>query len=268
MDILIVDDNEINRKLLRVVLQAEDYDTVEAADGREALQVLEREKVDVIVSDILMPNMDGYRLCYEVRKSERFKAIPFIVFTSTYNSSKDEKLALSFGADKFIRRPASASEILKAIREVVIRTEEPLPPFLQPSEEAAVMKAYSERLVIKLEEKNVEIQRAYTKLLEANRDLRTRTRQLEASEEKFRSIFENILDVFFRTDRRGRIQLVSPSIQRYGYLPTELIGTNIRSLVADPADRDRVIGLLTVPQLSPPREITLDAKRVSPSLYW
>ena len=78
MNLLIVDDIEANRKLLRVTLGAEGHQTLEAADGLEALQILARESMDAVISDILMPNMDGFRLCVEIRKSERLHALPFI----------------------------------------------------------------------------------------------------------------------------------------------------------------------------------------------
>ena len=100
MNILIVDDIVTNRKLLRVTLEAEGHATIEAADGVEALQILARENVDAVISDILMPNMDGFRLCHEIRKSERFHALPFIIYTSTYTSPGDVKLAQTVGADK------------------------------------------------------------------------------------------------------------------------------------------------------------------------
>jgi CheY-like chemotaxis protein len=78
MNLLIVDDIATNRKLLRVTLEAEGYNTLEAADGVEALQILARETVDAVISDFLMPNMDGFRLCHEIRKSERLHALLFI----------------------------------------------------------------------------------------------------------------------------------------------------------------------------------------------
>ncbi|MDB6037826.1 MAG: hypothetical protein JWM99_1667, partial [Verrucomicrobiales bacterium] len=82
MNVLIVDDLPTNLKLLRAVLEAEGLTVFAAADGIEALQVLELEKVDAIISDILMPRMDGYRLCFEVRKNERLKRLPFIFYTA------------------------------------------------------------------------------------------------------------------------------------------------------------------------------------------
>src|SRR4051794_26924601 len=115
MNVLIVDDNETNRKLLRVTLQSEGHDTVEACDGIDGLKILKSEPVDAIVSNILMPRMDGYRFCHEVRTVEEFKDIPFIIYTSTFTTTPDEKLAFEFGADRFIRKPAPLREILEAL---------------------------------------------------------------------------------------------------------------------------------------------------------
>ncbi|MCI0528591.1 MAG: response regulator, partial [Nitrospira sp.] len=177
MNILIVDDIEINRKLLRVTLQVEGHHTLEAADGVEALQVLERERIDAIISDILMPNMDGYRLCYEVRKNERLKATPFIVYSSTYTSPSDEKLALELAADKFIRKPASTKVILDALEEVIAKRELSPSRSVELPEELEVLKLYSERLVRKLEEKNAELERQTEELRESQEQLQIRAYQ-------------------------------------------------------------------------------------------
>src|SRR3954465_5407977 len=111
MNILIVDDVAANLKLLRFVLQSDGYAVHEARDGIEALELLKRESIDVIISDILMPRMDGYRLCDEVRRTEQLKNIPFIFYTATYTSSGDERLCLDLGATKYMRKPAPAEEL-------------------------------------------------------------------------------------------------------------------------------------------------------------
>jgi CheY-like chemotaxis protein len=80
--VLIVDDNPLNRELLTRTLRAEHYATMEAEDGVEALSVLEREAVDVVVCDVLMPNMDGYSLCREVRRRPELKDLFFILYTA------------------------------------------------------------------------------------------------------------------------------------------------------------------------------------------
>ena len=98
MNILIADDIALNRKLLRAMHEAEGHTTLEAADGIEALQILAHDKMDAVVSDILMPRMDGYRLCHEIRTNERLRDLPIVIYTSTYTSVSDEKLALDLGA--------------------------------------------------------------------------------------------------------------------------------------------------------------------------
>lgn len=161
--ILVVDDNATSRKLLQVTLEAEGYAVVEAVDGLEALTVLEREKVDAIISDILMPRMDGFRLCREVRNSEKHNALPFIIYSCTYTSAGDEKLALDLGVDKYVRKPAPSGAILNVLKEVGVEMRPRAARPARMPDVAEVMKEYSEVLVQKLEEKNEELRRVVEK---------------------------------------------------------------------------------------------------------
>jgi CheY-like chemotaxis protein len=165
--VLITDDQPVNRKLLRVVLEAENHLVLEADNGISALQLLERERVDAVISDILMPEMDGYRLCYEIRKSPRLRTLAFIVYTASYTSPSDEKLALQFGVDKFLRKPASGDEIIKCLQDVIGSGKDRASREVQLPE-AEAMREYSQVLVRKLEETVVD-------LSEANKNLAERT---------------------------------------------------------------------------------------------
>jgi signal transduction histidine kinase len=183
-NILIVDDHDTNRKLLRAVFEAEQYDVFEAADGVEALALLEREPIGAIISDILMPRMDGYRLCYEVRTSKRFCWLPFIIYTDTYTSPTDEKTGLDLGADRFLRKPLAANEILAIVRALL---EQPCrEPFgdIPPPQGLELMKEYSEALVRKLEQKNSKLQLANEQLAQTNRVLSIRARELDQAKEE------------------------------------------------------------------------------------
>ena len=73
MKVLIADDEPANLELLRVLLEHAGHSVVSACDGAEALQALEAEKIDAVISDILMPRLDGYRFCLEVRKNKKFE---------------------------------------------------------------------------------------------------------------------------------------------------------------------------------------------------
>ena len=111
MKVLIADDQDSSRKLLRLILAAEGHDVIEASDGQEALEKLESLPVDAVISDILMPRMDGYRFCYEARRKPGLQTIPIIIYSSTYTSATDESTALSVGADRFLRKPSPAAVI-------------------------------------------------------------------------------------------------------------------------------------------------------------
>ena len=187
MNLLIVDDIATNRKLLRVTLEAEGYNILEAADGVEALQILAREAMDAVISDILMPNMDGFRLCHEIRKSERLHALPFIIYTSTYTSPDDMKLAQTVGADKYLMKPAPTETVLDALREAMKKKVGPPVPPAPAVEETYVLQQYSQALVHKLEEKNAELkdaldklQRAHERIVELNSDLERRVQERTA----------------------------------------------------------------------------------------
>jgi CheY-like chemotaxis protein len=156
MRILIAEDNAVNLKLLRVMLNAEGLETLEASDGVQALALLREHRVDAIISDILMPNMDGYRLCHEVRRSPEWHHLPFIFYTSTYDSGEDEKVALNMGADRFLRKPQPVRVIIQALQEIVSAGPRAFEP-IGPAHEAELMKEYSERLVYKLEEQIAEL---------------------------------------------------------------------------------------------------------------
>src|SRR5450759_1919388 len=162
MNILIVDDDPTSLKLLRAQLESKGHAVFGAHDGADALALLERQRVDGVISDILMPRMDGYRLCREIRKHARLRDLPIIIYSATYTSPDDEKLALDMGADKYLKKPASVETIIAALHEVIAQPHAaPQPKALQ---EVEVLKKYNERLVSKLKEKNTELQ-AQTEVL-------------------------------------------------------------------------------------------------------
>ena len=180
MKILIVDDIPGNLRLLRAVLETDNFEVFDASDGLAAIAILEREPVDAIISDILMPRMDGYRLCQELRKNEKWRALPFIFYTATYTATSDEKLCFDLGADKYLRKPAPAKVLLAALSEAMEAARNRPSNRLGLPSETDVMKEYSERLVCKLEQKNQELEKAKAELEEANRELESRVQQRTA----------------------------------------------------------------------------------------
>ena len=170
MKILIVDDVPTNLRLLGAILESEGHEVIPAADGLQALARLEAEGADAIISDILMPNMDGYRLCSEVRQSDRFHEIPFIAYTATFVSPADEQAALDLGADIYLRKPAHADEILASLRRVIDqRSDSKIPQ--NPSE------GFRERVSSKLKKLHLELSQK-TKITKLNDKLKRSNEKL------------------------------------------------------------------------------------------
>ena len=157
MNVLIADDNNTSSKILRAMLETEGHAVIVAADGREALELLERHPVDVIISDLLMPNLDGYQLCREIRQDTRWRDLPFICYTAIYGSPSDEKLAFDLGANAYLRKPASGATILSALRASVDGDRAGPIPRQASQEELEAVQWYSQPLVAKLENKYFEL---------------------------------------------------------------------------------------------------------------
>lgn len=154
MNILIVDDIHDNLDMLEIVLRSVDYQVTRAINGKDALEKLHLAPYDLIISDILMPVMDGFQLCKACKQDKNLQSIPFVFYTATYVDKKDEDLALSIGASRFLLKPQEPEAILQMVRSVMEDDE----PAILPSDdkdvpEAEVYKLYSERLVNKLEKK-------------------------------------------------------------------------------------------------------------------
>ena len=114
--VLVVDDREDNRYLLQALLAGHGFEVSEARHGKEALESAERQPPDLVITDLLMPEMDGYALLREWRSRARLRPIPVIVYTATYTEPKDEELALRLGADAFLVKPMEHGEFLERIR--------------------------------------------------------------------------------------------------------------------------------------------------------
>jgi CheY-like chemotaxis protein len=160
MNILIVDDKMENLYMLEMILKSGGHTSVSAQNGAEALKKLKTERVDLIISDILMPEMDGYHFCLEVRRDHSLRALPFIFLTASYTEKKDEELALKMGADRFMVRPIEPAELLNAVDEVFseVKGRGASQEVAAPAEDKDTYLLYNSRLVNKLEQKNQELE--------------------------------------------------------------------------------------------------------------
>src|SRR5512135_565440 len=119
MKTLIVDDIEKERKQLHHCLKKRGCTVIEAADGKEGLERAKSESPDLIISDGLMPRMDGFQFLRAVRKDPALKTVPFIFYSAAYVGSAEEELALSLGADAFIAKPKRPAQFWKELISVL-----------------------------------------------------------------------------------------------------------------------------------------------------
>ena len=199
MKILIVEDNEDSRMILKKNLETVGHTVKEAFNGAEALKAAKESPPDMIVSDILMPVMDGFRLCREIKQDKQLCKTPFVFYTATYIGPKDEKLAMSIGASRYIIKPADTAEFLRTIKGVFQEyEEEKLPVPEKPvKEETELFRMYEESIARKLDKKVEELERVKTNLVIAYNELKE-------SEEKFRIIFDNAIDGILLADMKTR----------------------------------------------------------------
>jgi putative nucleotidyltransferase with HDIG domain len=189
--ILAVDDKEDALYLLQAMLDGQGHEVITATNGKEALEMAHSNPPDIIISDILMPVMDGFRLCQETRKDQMLKNVLFVFYTATYTEKSDENFARQIGADAFIRKPTEPDSFLAQIETIVDkarpqdqRTE------AQPSQEVEILRTYSERLVAKLEKRNIDLQQELAARRRVEEELRRYAERLES----LHHIHEAILD--------------------------------------------------------------------------
>lgn len=114
--ILIVDDTPHIHRLLTLMLQRINHTTISADNGREALEQLENTPVDLMITDLNMPEMSGFTLMEKVRSSEKFKNLPIIMLSAT-GQEQAEQVAEQKGANRFMSQPVSTWELNRVVSE-------------------------------------------------------------------------------------------------------------------------------------------------------
>ena len=215
MKILIVDDDRSNLRMMATLLTTNGYVVAQADNGETALRILQEEKFDLIISDILMPVMDGYCLCRECKKDEKLRNIPLIFCSGTYTSEKDEKLAFKFGAEAFISKPFQSQDLLDTVNRVMgnIGNRRINPSDIQNDEEKGVYQLYSERLIKKLEEKMQDLDKQKMALeMEVAERIKAEKRLIE-----YRDFAETLFNaapgIVLILDTEGRILRFNPYME-------------------------------------------------------
>ncbi|MCY3413366.1 MAG: response regulator [Candidatus Heimdallarchaeota archaeon] len=156
MKVLIADDNSNNLYLLEMILKSQGHEVVSAENGSIAYDLLNSQSFDMIISDILMPVMDGFMLCARVKRDPKFKGLIFIFYTATYTTKEDERFCYLIGADRYIRKPTDPDLLIKEINETIKAFNEGKKSlnFAKLNDnESSLLHLYNERILFKLDQK-------------------------------------------------------------------------------------------------------------------
>lgn len=216
--ILIVDDNPDNLYLLESLLAGYGFEVISAENGAQALNKARLAPPELIISDILMPVMDGYALFRAWKLDEKLRQIPFVFYTATYTHPEDEAFALSLGAKRFVLKPQDPELLIKIIKEVLEENHALKPEAAQPlGEEMEFFRQHNDFLFRKLEKKMS--------------DLLMVTEELKTLEERYRLTFEHVTDVIYIINENLKILSISPSLEKLlGYKPEEFVGRHVSTL--------------------------------------
>ena len=212
MKILLVDDEENARLLAHTVLTSQGFTVMTSSNGVEAMETIRNNRPDLVITDILMPVMDGFALCRAIKEDSELCSIPIIFYTATYVDSSDEKFAMTLGASRFIVKPVEISQFIKIVRETLdnhLEDDQPVPNLLDKT--APLDRLHAESLSRKLDKKAL--------------DLQLEREALHNSEEQKRLILKTVPDLIWLKDIDGRYLSCNPMFERFvGATEAEIIG--------------------------------------------
>ncbi len=225
---LVVDDREENRHLLRSMLAEAGYSVATAGNGGEALAEARRNPPAVVISDVLMPQMDGFALCREWQRDPALRDIPFVFCTATDTSPDDEALAARLGAARFLVQPVEAHVLARTLDEVLeerARGRLQLPKPL-PDEETSYYRLYNEVLIQRLEAKVLQLRREVA-------ERRSAEIALEESRHRLRAILESEPECVKLITIDGTLLEMNPAglAMIEADSPADVLGANMCELV-------------------------------------
>jgi CheY-like chemotaxis protein len=172
---MVVEDINDVRMLIEVQLRMKGYTVMGAKDGQDALDAIAKTRPAVVVTDILMPRMDGFALAHKLRSDPQTAAIPIIFLSATYVSAEDERFALNLGAMRFLPKPVETDQLLLAVSDALTGQ----PTTAQPAmSEREFYVGYRQRLDNKLRQKAQQIARSEQQLTAAPETQRDTYRHL------------------------------------------------------------------------------------------
>ncbi|MBL9138539.1 MAG: response regulator [Verrucomicrobiales bacterium] len=227
--VLIVDDNQANLYQLESLFRARQWTVQSAPNGTRALALARSTRPNLIISEILMPVMDGFTLCREWQKDPVLREVPFVFCTATYTDPKDMDYGLALGAADYLLRPDDPRRLLERFDEIlgVWQQGRPMPPPQVVAEEDHVLQEYNQALVRKLERRRAELESTYRRLAD---DVEER-RRVEGRLKEESRLLDFVQDAVLVLSFDGVVSFWNRrSAQLFGWSATEAIGARFAEL--------------------------------------
>lgn len=253
--ILIAEDSPTQTAAIRFLLEEKGYRTIAAKNGKEALAAARKSAPYLIISDVMMPIMDGYQFCEQVKQDPKLQSVPFIMLT-TLTDATDVIKGLEVGTDYYVTKPYNPEFLVEKIR-TVLNTR---PPTGGDKVEVVIdgcrkaIRCPKQRLfnlLLSTYENSVlqnrDLIRAQEERDQTNRELTQKVQELSLSEGRFSSLVQTIPDMVYRLDREGNFTFINQAVFRLGYSPEEVIGTHFSTIIYPP-EVDRVSRTKVLPR--------------------
>jgi CheY-like chemotaxis protein len=160
MRVLVVEDSPTQVLRIRQALESQGLQVESAANGKQALEAARQERPDVILSDVLMPGMDGFQLCLELRQDPQLRAIPVVLQTASFQSDRDRTFAYELGADAYIAKDLVPPVLAGTLVEAVERRGSSPAVVAAPPDERSFRERYGDLLATRLVEEAAALERA------------------------------------------------------------------------------------------------------------
>ncbi len=271
VEILVVEDSALQAEILRRKLVDEGYQVTVVGDGAKALVMIRKKKPALIISDVVMPIMDGYKMCHEIKYDEDLKDIPVILLTDL-SDTRDVIKGLDAKGDYYVTKPYDNQLLLDRIDAMLSRpstvselaAREPFE--IEYGGETHVITSGRREILNFListyenaVHQNRQLLEAQDNLKALNQELDLKLTELQESDERFSVLVQMIPDIVYRIDSEGKFVFVNDAVKRLGFQPENLIGKHFSEIIlpADVAEvsRDQVLpqyeGKLTEPEDAP-----------------
>lgn len=257
--ILIVEDSPPQALQIKLLLDGKGYQTQTAANGQEGLQLAKEMLPDLVISDIVMPLMNGFEFCRELKRDKTLRAVPVILLT-TLSDMEDIVKGLNAGADYYVTKPFEGPFLLSKVASLLsdgdmgysvddIQDME----FVFAGKRHRIISNYRRILNLLLSTyenaviQNRKLRTSHEAVEGLNQRLKVKLDELQASEERFRSLVLTIPDIVYRIDADGNFAFINEAVRRLGYESAELIGRHFSEIIL-PADIEAVSRAKVLPK--------------------